>query len=132
LKYFNFTCPLNFCSIDVAPRTPSVKRSRTAFFDLARGQAQLNIWMANGLESLVHMAKLGHACVKQHESLKINIICNKKQLFPAQNPSSLHCVLPYWQLQCSTPNTQALPMSLGPNLPLKFNTDMKLMGSLFQ
>ena len=103
-----------------------------AFFDLARGQAQLNIWMANGLESLVHMAKLGHACVKQHESLKINIICNKKQLFPAQNPSSLHCVLPYWQLQCSTPNTQALPMSLGPNLPLKFNTDMKLMGSLFQ
>ena len=44
----------------------------------------------------------------------------------------MHCVLPYWQLQCSTPNTQALPMSLGPNLPLKFKTDMKLMGSLFQ
>jgi hypothetical protein len=57
-----------------------VKRSRTAFFDLARGQAQRNIRMANGLESLVHMAKLGHACVKQHESLKINIICNKNQL----------------------------------------------------
>ena len=45
-----------------------------------------------------------------------NIRGGKKKTFAAafgaQTLNDLHCVLPFWHLQCSPP-TQVLPMSLG-------------------